>query len=69
MGLLWGFVKGSWLTAEGIRGSPWDSGVTRLNIGALIIRIGFPLKGSLKGSRVGYYNIGAFIVRIGFWGP
>ena len=41
--------------------------VELLNIGALIIRIGFPLQGSLKevckGSIVGFYNIG---VRIGF---
>ena len=38
-------------------------------IEALIIRIGFPLKGSLKGSIVGFYSVGALIIRIGFWGP
>ena len=36
------------------------------DIGALIIRIGFLLKGSLKGSIVGFYDIGAFIIRLGF---
>ena len=45
----------------------------RLNVGALIIRIRVPLKGSLtgyyKGSIVEFYNIGAFIIRIGFRGP
>ena len=40
----------------------------RLNIGALTIRIGFPLKGSFKGYSRGYYDIGAIIVRIGFLG-
>ena len=38
-----------------------------LNI-ALIIRIGFPLKGSLKRSIVGFYSIGALTIRIGFMG-
>ena len=33
-----------------------------------LIRIGFPLKGSLKGSIVGFYSVGA-LIRIGFWGP
>ena len=44
-----------------------------LNVGALIIRIGFPLKGSFngvyKGSIVGFFNIGALIIRIGCGGP
>ena len=39
------------------------------SVGARIIRIGFPLKGSLKGLIVEYYNVGALIIRIGFWGP
>ena len=43
------------------------------NTGTLIVRIGFPLKGSLKGvykgSIVGFNNIGALIIRIRFWGP
>ena len=38
-------------------------------IEALIIRIGFPLKGSLKGSIVGFYSIGALIIGIRFRGP
>ena len=33
------------------------------NVGVLIVRIGFPLKGSLKGSIVGFCNIGASIIR------
>ena len=41
-------------------------------IGALIIRIGFQKKGSLKGSYkgsiVGFSSIGALIIRIGIWG-
>ena len=36
------------------------------DMGALIIRIGFLLKGSLKGSTVGFYDIGALIIRLGF---
>ena len=44
-----------------------------LNVGALIIRIGFPLKGSFngvyKGSVVGFFSIGALIIRIGCGGP
>ena len=39
------------------------------DIGALIMRIGFPLQGSLKGSIVGLCNIGASIIRIGSCGP
>ena len=42
----------------------------KLNVVALIIRVGFPLKGSFKryyqGSIVGFYDIGALIIRIGF---
>ena len=34
-------------------------------IGALIIRRGFPLKGSFQGSTIGFYNIGSLIIRIG----
>ena len=41
----------------------------RDNVGALIIGIGFPLRGSLKGSIVGFYTIGALIFRIGFLAP
>ena len=37
--------------------------------GAFIIRIRFPLKGSLKGSIVGLYNGGALKIEIGSWGP
>ena len=35
-------------------------------IGALIIRIGVPLRGPRV---VGCYNVGALTIRIGFWGP
>ena len=38
------------------------------NVGAFIIRIGFPLKGSLRGSFVGFYSIEALIIRIGSGG-
>ena len=46
------------------------SGVQGLgfHIGALIIRIGVPLKGVYKGSIVGFHDIGASIIRMGFWG-
>ena len=37
-----------------------------VEIGALKRAMGYPLKGSLKGSIVGFYSIGALIIRIGF---
>ena len=43
------------------------------NIGALIVRIGFLLKGVYKGYykglKIGFYDKGALMVLIGFWGP
>ena len=43
-----------------------------LTIGAFIIGVGVPLKGSLgvkKGSIVGFYHTGALIIGVWFWGP
>ena len=43
------------------------------DIGASIIRIGFPLRAPVKevykGSIIRFYDIGALIIRIGFWAP
>ena len=39
---------------------------TEGNIGALIIRIGVPIQGSIRLLQ-GYYDIGALTIRIGFW--
>ena len=37
-------------------------------MGALLIRIGFPLKGSIGGSLIGFYDTGALIIRTGLRG-
>ena len=42
------------------------------NIGAIILRIGFPLKGPIRVTKrdlQGFHGLGAFIIRIRFWGP